>query len=249
MKLQKTIIITCSIMIIIIGIMIYYFGSTTKKYDISVGILTGTFITILTSTVFYNYEKNKILNRIYTKYSDIYFALINLDKYLGEFLVSKEITDSKFGMIYMLTREIGNIAYSFDVEEYSSFFAKNIDNIINNLNNFKTKLSNLSQITANRSKDILEYEILQKDIEYKRMQGLNEQTLLPSIQLKIEHRDSILILVAKLHEYSVSLKLELDDLLISLDKAYKFKSKWTARKEYFKIQVNNLDNLNQTKGK
>lgn len=249
MKLQKIIIITCLIIIAISGIMLYFLNSDTKIYDVLVGILTGAFITIFTADVYYFYEKNKILNRIYTKYSDIYFALINLDKYLGEFLVTKEITDSKFGMNYILTREISNIAYSFDVEEYSSFFAKNIDNIINNLNNFKTKLSNLNQITANRSKGILEYEIIQKDIEYKRMQGLNEQMLLPNIQLATEHRDSILILVAKLHEYSVSLKLELDDLLTSLDKAYRFNSKWTAKKEYFKTQVSNVGNLNQAEGK
>ena len=249
MKLQKTIIIICSIIIALLFIAIFFLSPNRKIYDICIGVLTGAFLTIITTTVFYFYEKNKILNRIYNKYSEIYFALINLDKYLGEFLVSKEITDSKFGINYMLTREINNIANSFDCEEYSSFFAKHLDSIVINLVNFKTKLYNLNQITAHRAKGVLEFSIMQKDIEIKQLQGSNEQMLAPFLQLATEHRDSILILVAKLHEYSVSLKLELDDLLTSLDKAYNSNLKWVAKKEYFKTQVNNVGNLNQAGGK
>lgn len=221
--------------------MIYFFDSNTKKYDIFIGSLNGAFITILTATVFYFYEKSRILNIIYTKYSNLYFELMRLDKYLGDFLVSKEITDSKFGINYMITRDISSIAYSFNTEEYSSLFAKNIDNIITRLNNFKKKLNNLNQVTANKAKDVLNYEILQKNIERKRLQGCDEIILAPDIQSSMEYRDYILMSVAKLHEYSVSLKLDLDDLLILLDKSYKFKSKWFQIKEYF----NQMDSKNE----
>ena len=249
MKLQKIILIVCFIITTILLVALFYLDQKCKLYDICVGILTGIFLTVITTTVFYYYEKNKFLNKIYNKYSEIYFALCNLDKYLGEFLVVKEIADSKFGINYTLTSEINNIANSFDFEEYDSFFSKDLDNIITNLNNFKTRLYNLNQITAKRVKGILEHEAIQKDIEYKRLQGFNEQMLALSFQLAKERRDSILILVAKLHEYSVSLKIELDDLLTSLDKVYNFNSKWVAKKEFFNEEINSVNNLSKTEGK
>lgn len=106
MRLQKHIIISCIIILILSLIGIFVTEQNNKFYDLSTGVFTGVVLTGMTSIILFLYEKNKIINKLYNNFAEIYFTLCVIDKNLGNFLIKKEITDMNFRINYKLTMEI-----------------------------------------------------------------------------------------------------------------------------------------------
>lgn len=219
MRLHKKIIMLCIAVFVIIGMALFFLDRNRKTYDICVGVFTSAFLIILTTAISYFHDKRNILDGFYNEYSKIYFALCCVDASIGKFLAERTITDSKFSMIPSLTGKTNEILYSLDYNEYSSFFAKKTDDIILNLKRLNSQLFNLSNIANARVCDILNYEIALKNKE--------EDAMVKA------RRDAILVSVGKLHEYTASLKLKLDELLNSLDSLHCFDLRWAPQKEDF----------------
>ena len=228
MRLQKYIIISCIIILILSLIGIFVTEQNNKFYDLSTG---------MTSIILFLYEKNKIINKLYNNFAEIYFTLCVIDKNLGNFLIKKEITDMNFRINYKLTMEIINTIKEFDFDEYTSFFDSKFNSLLEQFLSFNLKLHN---IVGERNQGVLYHELTLKDLELKRLQGIAEQMLLPYEQQVINDREALLILIGKLHEYVVSLKLELTSNLTKLDNYHKFKISWDGRKSLLEKQVQEL---------
>lgn len=240
MRLQKYIIISCIIILILSLIGIFVTEQNNKLYDLSIGVFTGVVLTGMTSIILFLYEKNKIINKLYNNFAEIYFTLCVIDKNLGNFLIKKEITDMNFRINYKLTMEIINTIKEFDFDEYTSFFDKNFNMILEKFLDFNLKLYNLNNIIGERNQGILYHELTVKDLELKRLQGYASDMLLPYEQNVINEREALLILIGKLHEYVASLKQELTANLTKLDIYYKFKISWNNRKDLLEKQVTEL---------
>ncbi len=65
MRLQKHIIISCIIILILSLIGIFVAEQNNKFYDLSTGAFTGVISTGMTSIILFLYEKNKIINKPY----------------------------------------------------------------------------------------------------------------------------------------------------------------------------------------
>ena len=240
MRLQKYIIIFCLIILILSVIGIFITEQSNKFYDLSTGVFTGVVLTGMTSIILFLYEKNKIINKLYNNFSEIYYTLCAIDKNLANFLVTKEITDRSFGINYKLTMEMLNITKEFDFDEYTSFFDHKFNTILEKALIFNLKLSNLNNITGERAKGILYHELMMKDLELKRLQGFAAPILSTFEQSVINDREAILILIGKLHEYVASLKLELATNLADLDNYHKFKVRWNNKKLLIEKQIEEL---------
>ena len=240
MRLQKYIIISCIIILILSVIGIFMTEQNNKFYDLATGVFTGVVLTIMTSIILFLYEKNKIINKLYNNFAEIYFTLCVIDKNLGNFLIKKEITDMNFRINYKLTMEIINTIKEFEFDEYTSFFDNKFNNLLEQFLSFNLKLYNLNNIVGERSQGVLHHELTVKDIELKRLQGYAPELLLPYEQQVINDREALLILIGKLHEYVVSLKLESAANLSKLDNYHKFKISWNDRKNLLEKQVNEL---------
>lgn len=240
MRLQKYIIIFCIIILILSLIGIFITEQDNKFYDLSTGVFTGVVLTGMTSIILFLYEKNKIINKLYNNFAEIYFTLCVIDKNLSNFLIKKEITDMNFRINYKLTMEIINTIKEFDFDEYTSFFDNKFNNLLELFLSFNLKLYNLNNIVGERTQGVLYHELTLKDLELKRLQGIAEQMLLPYEQQVINDREALLILIGKLHEYVASLKLESAANLSKLDNYHKFKISWNDRKNFLEKQVQEL---------
>ena len=237
MRLQKYIIISCIIILILSLIGIFITEQDNKFYDLSTGVFTGVVLTGMTSIILFLYEKNKIINKLYNNFAEIYFTLCVIDKNLGNFLIKKDITDMNFRINYKLTMEIINTIKEFDFDEYTSFFDKKFNTVLEQFLDFNLKLYNLNNIVGERTHGVLYHELTIKDLELKRLQGYAADMLLPYEQQVINDREALLILIGKLHEYVASLKLESAANLSKLDNYHKFKISWNDRKILLEKQV------------
>lgn len=137
----------------------------------------------MTSIILFLYEKNKIINKLYNNFAEIYFTLCVIDKNLGNFLIKKEITDMNFRINYKLTMEIINTIKEFDFDEYTSFFDSKFNSLLEQFLSFNLKLYNLHNIVGERNQGVLYHELTLKDLELKRLQGIAEQMLLNKIKI------------------------------------------------------------------
>ena len=221
MKLQKNIIVSVLIFLILSVWGIVFFDSKNKIYDISCGVFASDLLVLLTAIIMYYYAKKKFVEKIYSNFSQIYFSLCYIHNNIGEFLIEKNLTDKNFSINHKLILEISNIMNKLVDEEFVTFCDFKLNEIIKKISNFTIKLYNLKNIIEKRTIDILKFEVT-----------VNKN------QNLIDDRENLLILIAKLHEYSCSLKIELDEILFELDKVCKFKNKWEYKKQYFKEQEN-----------
>ena len=100
-------------------------------------------------------------------------------------------------------------------------------NEIKKLNNFSSKLYNLKNIIEARNIDILQFEIAVKE------NILNHQPNMNNNQDLFKFREDLLIAIGRLHEYSCSLKIELNEIMMGLDSICKFNNRWNDKKFYF----------------
>lgn len=237
MELNKnTIIISIVVLLLMIPFLVYL-ELESKAFTIIVGISTALLVTVLLSTINYLHEKKSIINKAYESFSEIYFGLMQIDDEVGKVLVSRNITDKTFGINYTLTQHIINIANSSQIEFYKGFLPFKLSNTMKKFNIYVSKLRGLNQLTGERANLVLSNDLYLQDIEFHRLNGADEKTLQDMNKQAQDLKESLLISVAKLHEYEVSLKLELDDLLIELDKNVKFNYKWNDKRRYFETLI------------
>lgn len=210
----------------------------SKAFTIIVGVATALLATVLLSIINYLHEKKSIINKAYESFSEIYFGLMQIDDEIGKVLVSRNITDKTFGINYTLTQHIINVANSSQIEFYNSFLPLKLSNTMKKFDVYISKLRNLNQLTGERARLVLSHELLLKEIEVNMLNGADEKTLQDMNNQAQDFKETVLISIAKLHEFEVSLKLELDDLLIELDKNFKFNYKWNDKRCYFEKIIN-----------
>lgn len=231
MKLQKNIII-CSFVLMILSIVgIIFFNAEMKIYDICVGVFTGVILTLLTTIILYNYEKKKLLNKLYSNFSEIYFILCFICQKLGKFLDKKDITNAEFSLNYKLATEISDTLRNLVNIEYTSFFDRKLDKQMGDFIKYTAKLYNLKNIIEARNINILNFELAVKENLLKNQANEKEN------QLLIEYREELLISIGKLHEYSCSLKIELDEIMTEFCSICKFNDKWQDKKNDFEKEV------------
>ena len=231
MKLQKNIIILSLILMFLSTLGVFFLDTKMRLYDISVGIFTGVVLTFLTTIILYNYEKKKLLNRIYSNFSEIYFVLCFICQKLNKFLDKKDITDSEFSLNYKLATEISGTLRDLVNVEYTSFFDFKLNNQMKNFIKYTAKLYNLKNIIETRNVDILNFEIAVKE------NILSGQLNDKKNQLLIVYREELLIAIGRLHEYSCSLKIELDEIMTDFCNICKFSNKWQDKKNDFEKEV------------
>lgn len=229
---RNTIIISIIVLLITIPFLIG-FEVSTKTFTIVVGVATALLVTILMATINYLHERKFIVNKVYESFSEIYFALMQIDKEIGKALISKTLTDNTFGINYKLTMHIIDIANSSQVAFYKGFSPFKLSNTMKKFDVFISKLRNLNQLTGERAKLVLSNDLFLTEIKTQTTLGADEKILQDMSKQAQESKENLLILVSKLHEYEVSLKLELNDLISELDKNYKFAYKWNDKKQYF----------------
>lgn len=154
------------------------FKNNADKYEYLIIHNPQDVLTGMTSIILFLYEKNKIINKLYNNFAEIYFTLCVIDKNLGNFLIKKEITDMNFRINYKLTMEIINTIKEFDFDEYTSFFDSKFNSLLEQFLSFNLKLYNLHNIVGERNQGVLYHELTLKDLELKRLQGIAEQMLL-----------------------------------------------------------------------
>jgi len=227
MKLQKNIIIWSLIIMLLSISGIFFFDTNIKFYDICVGVFTGVILTLTTTIILYNYEKNKLINKIYSNFSEIYYVLCTIYLKLGKFLEVKDLSDTKFSLNYKLAMQISDTMANLRNDEFTSFWDCKLHNQIKKLNNFSSKLYNLKNIIEVRNIDILQFEIAVKE------NILNNQPNMNNNQDLFKFREDLLIAIGRIHEYSCSLKIELNEIMIGLDSICKFNNRWNDKKSYF----------------
>lgn len=221
MLLQKNMII-CSLILMILSILgIIFLDSDSKLFNISVGLFTGTVLTMLTSVILYNFEKKKLLNKTNAYFSEIYYILETIYFKLGKFLEEKNITDMNFSLNYKLAMQISEKMKYLKKEVFTSFLDFKTHKLIKKLNSFMDKLYNLENIIAMRNINILQFEIALKQ------PNLNDN------QCLFKYREDLLIAIGRLHEYSCSLKIELDEIMTEFDAVCKFSNSWEDKKQCF----------------
>lgn len=234
MKLQKRIIIFEIIILILSMFLVFVLDKETKTHDICMSLFSASLFALIFSVITYLYEKNILLNKIYSNFSEIYYSLYTIYLKLGNFLEKKKISDSEFSLNYKLAMQISAILINLKNDEFTSFFDFNLHNQIRKINDFSIKLYNLKNIIGTRNIDILQFEIVTKE---------NMQNNQPNINQELQkNRENLLIAIGRLHEYSCSLKIELDEIMTEIDSICKFNYKWNDKKLYFEKEVEAIKN-------
>lgn len=225
MKLQKRIIIFEIIILILFMFLVFVLDKETKTYDICMSLFSASLFALIFSVITYLYEKNILLNKIYSNFSEIYYSLYTIYLKLGNFLEKKKISDSEFSLNYKLAMQISAILINLKNDEFTSFFDFNLHNQIRKINDFSIKLYNLKNIIGTRNIEILQFENAIKE---------NTQNNQPNISQELQkNRENLLIAIGRLHEYSCSLKIELDEIMTKLDNIYRFNNRWNDKKQFF----------------
>ncbi len=227
MKLQKNIIIWELIILIFFLFFVLTLNKDTKIYDICMSLFSADLFALIFSVITYQYEKKTLLNKIYSNFSEMYYALHTIYLKLGKFLEEKDVSNTKFSLNYKLVVQISEAMSYLKNEEFTSFFDFKLHNQIKKLNNFSIKLYNLKNIIETRNTNILQFEIAVKDNMQSNQPNINNN------QELFKCREDLLISLGRLHEYSCSLKIELDEIMTELDSICKFNNKWNDKKQYF----------------
>ena len=240
MEINKITIYVCITTAILLFVAILHLNNTDmyKWYDIAIGLLTAFVATLVLSITNYLYERKKIIESIYEGFAEIYYTLGIYNKKMGQLIVNKTFTGSAFKLYYDFGKLIDKTYINSKVETYSGFPFAPLNKIINKLIDFSLKdLLNLNNITNERYQDVLNYQILLQSIEVSKVNGTNERKLNEQIQNANLLYESLLVTIAKLHEYEMSLKIKLDTILTELDSHYKFSIKWQDRKSYIESSI------------
>lgn len=234
MKLQKRIIIFEIIILILFMFLVFVLDKETKTYDICMSLFSASLFALIFSVITYLYEKNILLNKIYSNFSEIYYSLYTIYLKLGNFLEKKKISDSEFSLNYKLVMQISEKLINLKNDEFTSFFDFNLHNQIRKINDFSIKLYNLKNIIGTRCIEILQFENAIKE---------NTQNNQPNINQELQkNRENLLIAIGRLHEYSCSLKIELDEIMTKLDNIYRFNNRWNDKKQFFEKDLEVIKN-------
>lgn len=231
MKLQKNIIICEIIILIFFLFFVLILNKDTKIYDICMSLFSADLFALIFSVITYQYEKKTLLNKVYSNFSEIYYALHTIYLKLGKFLEEKDVSNTKFSLNYKLVMQISEAMLNLRNDEFTSFWDYKLHNKIKKINNFSSKLYNLKNIIEARNIDILQFEIAVKE------NILNNQPNMNNNQDLFKFREDLLIAIGRLHEYSCSLKIELDEIMTEFYNICNFSNKWNDKKQYFEKDV------------
>lgn len=240
MEINKITIYISIVLIIISFVALLFLNNAEmyKYYDIAIGLLTAFVATLILTLANYFYERKKIIANIYDNFAEIYYTLGMYNHKMGQLIVNKTFTGNAFKLYYDFSKLIEKSCTNAKVESYSGFFLDPLNKIFDRLIKFSLNdLLNLNNITNTRYQDILNYQILTKNIEVLKANGTEEALLNEQLQIANIQRDSLLVTIAKLHEYEMSLKIKLDGILTDLDNHYKFSIKWQDRKSYIESNI------------
>ena len=234
MEINKKIFAVCALLGIILLIGINYLDRGGKPYDVLIGIFTGIIVSMVITLINYFHERKKLLNAVYLAFSEIYCAFLNISNSTSKFLSEQTIDRMEFENILSLAKFIEKLSPKNEIALYEGFWPCGLNDAIKNFQNYNNKLINLRSITQDVLLSILKHEINIQKLEAHKIQNtIDAQNEEFHKQQHDKIRVSLLIRIAKLHEYQASLTQELDELLMKLSKEYKFKEIWSIRKKLF----------------
>lgn len=238
MKVNKWIII-CSILIgILCIIMLFIFKPNTILGNIAISLLTGTIISVLTSTIYYLNERQKIICEIKGVIPSIYINLKYIYDMIGNILPQIIYVQYLDNLNYRSILELANLNMDFVQRcraNVFSAFLKNgetacaIDKFLKHTDN----LYNLKNCLGKLECKVLDADILQNQLYIKQ---ITNQMILPEEQkLLWDKRNLVNVRTAKIQEYEASLMKELDDVAEKF--FYKSPNEWKEMKEILNQQV------------
>ncbi|MBP9957832.1 MAG: hypothetical protein KBF14_05210 [Synergistaceae bacterium] len=243
MRANRVTSIMCLFLAVVFGV------ATVTLQDISAGIssvisnvFTGFFVSSVLALIGYFYEKEKILNKTESNLLGLYINMIVTKEVtgnkLGQFSNVLKLSDLRFGDITSSARLNVTFMEDMELESYSGFIScSRTTNIYDNLRGYKSRIYNLKNIASGIEIASIKYDLMISSAENLNIKGIS----LSSKDMIDIHttRDSIVIKVAKLHEYEDCLLMELDELAEGFF-ALKNRDYWQETKRSLLQQANDI---------
>lgn len=211
--------------------------------NILVSLLTGSFISFMTTEINYLSERQKILCKIKEVIPSIYMNLKQIHKLTGDILPQIIYVQQLDGLNYKRLLSLADLNLNFiqqcHLNSFSCFFengklscaVKDFAKYIDCLYNLKACLGELECV-------VLDADILQNQLFLK--QSKNQVILPEESKLLQDKRNLVNIKTAKVHEYEASLLQQLDSVA---DQFYvKPKHIWTEQKKILNQKVMQIFN-------
>lgn len=238
MKVNKWIII-CSTLVGMLCIFILIVSKRdTLLENMAISLLTGAIISVLTSTIYYLNERQKILCEIKGAIPGIYINLKYMYDMMSNILPQIIYVQYLDNLNYRRLLKLASLNMDFvqhcQLDLFSAFLkngktAHAVDTFLkytDNLYNLKNCLGKLECI-------VLDADILQNQLYIKQ---INNQMILPEEhKLLCDKRNLVNVRTAKIHEYEASLMKELDAIADNF--FHKSKIEWKEKKGILNQQV------------
>jgi len=214
------------------------FKQDTLLGNIAISLLTGTIISVLTATIYYLNERQKILCAIKDAIPSIYINLKYMHDIMSNILPQIIYTQYLDSLNYRRLLELASLNMDFVQQCQVGLFSAFLKNgktvcAVDKFQKYIDDLYNLKNCMGKLECIVLDADILQNQLYIKQ---INNQILLPEEQkLLCDKRNLVNVRTAKIHEYEASLMKELDD--IADDFFHKSKNEWKEKKRILNQQV------------
>lgn len=238
MKINKSIIIG-SILLGIIGLLLIIAQFNQIVESIGISLLAGAIVSVVTSYLYYAYERQTILKKIKTLLPEMYIHLSVIMNITGYIIL--QVTDApllsalKFDLQTKLAEEAITVLNEYHEGVYSGFIhnckdsrkVNEFEKFIPELRGLKYNLKRLELYAADT--DNYGYQL--------RIKQMNGQVLLPEEEkLYRGKRELVTVQLAKAHEYEASLLKKIDEMA-----EYNYdgrKENWIQMKDLLNSEVN-----------
>ena len=238
MKVNKWIII-CSILIGMLCLLLLIVSKhDTLLGNIAISLLTGTIISVLTSTIYYLNERQKILCEIKEAIPSIYINLKYMHDMMSNILPQVIYVQYLDSLNFRRLLELASLNMDFIQQCQLGLFSAFLKNgktghAVNTFLKYTDNLYNLKNCLGKLECIVLDADILQNQLYIKQ---INNQMILPEEhKLLCDKRNLVNVRTAKIHEYEASLMKELDTVAVNFFN--KSKNEWIEKKGILNQQV------------
>lgn len=242
MKVNKWTIIFCTIMIIILGYLIYVIpDSNTKMFNLTMGVFTGLLVSLVMAIINYLHQKYLIYNSVMTQISDIFINTYIIHRMTEMILEKVQNLNKLEDLNYKSILGMADLNVDFATSMNTKLFApilgigKKYQAIIE-MREFENDLSNLKFCIGRIQSYSLEHDLFQ-------MEMTQRQITPEEIALLQGKRNLVLVQTAKLHEYEAFLLQKIDKIAIPF--YGKGVNSWANRKNVLFAQAERIMQQNK----
>lgn len=215
MKVNKQIMLVSIIVMTISLIFLLLYREDSLWKDIVVGIFTGMIVSYMTALIYYYSEKHEIWESIKAVLPDIYINLCLISKLTGSILSQIPYTAQLDRLDYKRILQLSEFNISFVLKCNIGLFSGILKNsrgsrAIRDFAQYSEKLYILKQCIGKVETSAVEVDALQIDILNK--QASNFFVSENEYKLFNDKRYLVTVQSSKIHEYEVSLLVELDKI-------------------------------------